>query len=154
TIDVRMAGSTGDIRNNIIDKSINDREGGTHTEASNQYLPTPTTSSWFVDVGSHDMHLLSGSPAVDTGQALAATLPEDFSGTARPCGSAYDVGAFEYVATPPPPVDAGIADSGVIPPPPDAGIADSGVVPPLPDAGIADTGIAVDAGLADSGVVR
>ena len=50
---------------------------------------------------------LAGSPAIDAGIAISG-LAADYSGTPRPQGPAFDVGAHEYAVTTPPP-----------PPPPD-----------------------------------
>jgi hypothetical protein len=47
-----------------------------------------------------DYHLASASPALDHGQTLAG-VPLDLEGTARPGGTAFDIGAFE-TATPAP----------------------------------------------------
>jgi hypothetical protein len=49
----------------------------------------------FVDVSANVFDLLSGSPAIDQGVTLTG-FGEDFSGTARPQGRAWDIGAFEY----------------------------------------------------------
>jgi len=46
-----------------------------------------------------DYRLTSGSPAIDGGSALYA-LPADIDGTARPCGSAVDMGAYERCLPP------------------------------------------------------
>ncbi|MBN9523786.1 right-handed parallel beta-helix repeat-containing protein [bacterium] len=55
----------------------------------------------FVDRPGGDYHLRPGSPAVDRGTPLGAPAA-DFEGQARPAGAGYDIGADEYVATPPP----------------------------------------------------
>jgi hypothetical protein len=109
TIDVRLAGSTADIRNNILDKVINDREGGAHTEGTNLTLATPTDGTWFVDAANRDMHLRPGTPPVDHGATLV-DVPLDFDGHIRPAGPAYDVGAFELGSFAPP-MDAGISSA-------------------------------------------
>lgn len=49
-----------------------------------------------------DARLRSGSPAIDTGVALAE-VTIDHDGNPRPAGSAYDVGAFEFGSGPTPP---------------------------------------------------
>lgn len=50
----------------------------------------------FADAANNDFSLLFGSPAIDAGQAIAA-VTKDIAGTARPQGSACDIGAYEYV---------------------------------------------------------
>lgn len=50
----------------------------------------------FADAANNDFSLLFGSPAIDAGQAIAA-VTKDIAGTARPWGSACDIGAYEYV---------------------------------------------------------
>jgi len=46
-----------------------------------------------------NLQLQGTSPGVNSGTALAQ-VTEDFSGGARPSGSAYDMGAFEFGAQP------------------------------------------------------
>jgi hypothetical protein len=48
----------------------------------------------FTDAANGDYHLTAGSPGEDAGQTLAL-VPDDFAGTTRPVGSAYDIGALE-----------------------------------------------------------
>jgi hypothetical protein len=43
-----------------------------------------------------NFHLQSGSPAIDAGVTIAS-LTTDFDGIARPQGSAFDIGAYEYI---------------------------------------------------------
>ncbi len=51
----------------------------------------------FVDFGNLDLSLKSTSPAIDGGKDLSDfSIDEDILGTARPQGSEYDLGAFEY----------------------------------------------------------
>jgi hypothetical protein len=106
SIDVRFSGSTADIRNNILDKPINDRDSGSHTASSNMMLPTPTDSSWFVDAAHYNLRLHAGVPPIDQGETLAL-VPADIDGVMRPVGPAYDIGAQEWSSTPPPPHDGG-----------------------------------------------
>ena len=65
-------------------------------------------SSSFVDAAAHDYRLVATSPAVNAGTAIAE-VTVDRDGTPRPQGSAYDVGAYEFVAP--------AAPSGVATPP-------------------------------------
>jgi hypothetical protein len=94
SIDVRMTGSTADIRNNILDKRVNNREGGTHTAINNLQLPTPTTTSWFVSPSTRNFNLAAGSPAINRGANLSA-VPRDMYGRSRRV-TTTDVGATEY----------------------------------------------------------
>jgi hypothetical protein len=45
-----------------------------------------------------DYRIPSGSALIDVGTTDATNAPVDIAGTARPSGSAYDVGAWEFVA--------------------------------------------------------
>lgn len=55
-----------------------------------------TFVNWQAD-GSGDYHLKAGSPLIDAGSSAAGLAPTtDFDGTARPQGSADDIGAYEY----------------------------------------------------------
>lgn len=85
----------------------------------------------FVDAAGRDFRLTPGSIAIDAATGIAPIPETDFAGTARPQGSAPDLGAFEHGGTMEPPpdagaptVDAGIDDAG--PPPGDGGVAMSG----------------------------
>ena len=49
----------------------------------------------FVDVAADDYHLVAGSPAVDSGEALAE-VAVDRDRLARPQSGVWDVGAYEY----------------------------------------------------------
>ena len=78
-----------------------------HNLASNSngsMPPAPNTPSpdslWgvnplFASPGSGDFHLLAGSPAIDSGTSLQY-VEDDFDGTARPQGTNFDIGPFEY----------------------------------------------------------
>ncbi|MFO1152046.1 MAG: DUF4082 domain-containing protein [Rhodospirillales bacterium] len=57
-----------------------------------------------VNAGARDFHLLSSSPAINRGMTITG-LTTDKDGVTRPQGSAYDMGAFEYGGTTPPPSD-------------------------------------------------
>jgi hypothetical protein len=59
--------------------------GDTHTLTSN-----PNLSSTY--------QLQSGSPAIDAGTSEAAYFTTDKNGVTRPQGSAWDIGAFEFVS--------------------------------------------------------
>jgi hypothetical protein len=78
-IDV-LAGET-DIRNNI-----------GPTSAGNLAF----TSALFVDAAEGDYHLVAGSPAIDAGLNIGATVPVDRDGNPRPVGTLPDAGAYEF----------------------------------------------------------
>ena len=54
----------------------------------------------FADAANGDYHLKAGSPGEDAGKTLTL-VPNDFAGTARPVGAAYDIGAMEGQPKPP-----------------------------------------------------
>lgn len=56
----------------------------------------------FVNAGSGDFHLQSGSPAKNTGISIGS-VTSDFSGTSRPQGAAYEIGAYEFIESQPGP---------------------------------------------------
>ena len=58
-----------------------------------------TTNPSFVNAAGGDFQLQSGSPAIDQGSsAVSSLVTNDYDiTTSRPRGSAYDIGAFEYV---------------------------------------------------------
>ncbi len=57
----------------------------------------------FVDAAADDFHLQATSPAIDTGDPAAPSMPStDFDGYPRPTGSAPDMGALEFQPTPSP----------------------------------------------------
>jgi hypothetical protein len=86
---------------------------------SSQPLPTQTTNNVLetplvVNVSNQDFHLQPGSPAIDSGEAIASSnaygnypvwngTPTDRCGNVRPRGSAYDIGAYEYTTASQPP---------------------------------------------------
>ncbi len=93
SIDVRLQGATAEIRNNILDKPINNREGGTHTAQANQYLPSPTHTGWFVDVNARNFRLRSSAPAINAG-VLTSLVRRDMFNVLRV--GLPDAGATEY----------------------------------------------------------
>jgi hypothetical protein len=66
----------------------------------NSFVAAPT--ALFADAAANDYHLSTTSPAIDAGSSLNAPVV-DIEGNARPAGSAYDIGAYEFGASPPPP---------------------------------------------------
>ncbi len=74
-----IAQSSSDVSNNIISTS-----GGSNPGFVNASFPNP------------DLHLQSGSAAINTGAALGAAYNSDKDGNLRPQGAGWDIGAYEY----------------------------------------------------------
>lgn len=94
-VDLYSGGSNTSVKNNIFYQNggtIIDR-GASGTIATNNYASDPS----FLNSGSNDFHLQSGSAAIDAGATLTE-VTTDFDGNVRPQGSAYDIGAYEWVA--------------------------------------------------------
>jgi len=91
------------VRNNLATAYNNASTGVT----SDHNLTIKTLATYFVDPVAFDLHLLTGCQAVDTGSATLAPTT-DIEGTARPQGSAVDVGAYEWH---PPLPDGAVGDS-------------------------------------------
>lgn len=96
--------STTQWKNNIIYQNtggpIRDLGSGS-TTATNL-----TTNPSFVNAAANDYHLQSSSAAKDMGTNLSPTVTTDKDSVPRPQGSAYDIGAYEFVladTTPPAP---------------------------------------------------
>jgi len=49
----------------------------------------------FTDIGANNYHISSSSPCRNTGMTVLSN--KDFEGNSRPLGSAFDIGAYEYV---------------------------------------------------------
>ncbi len=63
-----------------------------------------TVNPNFVNAAGADFHLLSGSPAINAGVNLySAGVTQDFAGVARPQTGAFEIGAYEYGGSTPPP---------------------------------------------------
>ena len=65
--------------------------GATGTVLSHNLTSDPK----FVNPGAFDFSLQAGSPAIDAGGTIPQ-VPVDINGVARPQGSAFDIGAYEF----------------------------------------------------------
>jgi Right handed beta helix region len=95
---VQVTSGTGhEIRNNIIygNGSGVNIAGGTVIQSNNTF-----SDPLFVNSSTQDYRLQSGSPAIDAGITLSL-VKTDMNGVARPQGSSYDIGAFEYTSKQP-----------------------------------------------------
>ncbi|MBK9717354.1 MAG: T9SS type A sorting domain-containing protein [Saprospiraceae bacterium] len=95
-IEYRFAGTTNvDIRNNLTNKSIRSRDGGSGVNTNNV---TNAQSNWFVNTSAGDLHLSSGlSNVVDQGIDLMPYITDDIDQNKRPQGINIDIGADEYI---------------------------------------------------------
>ncbi len=85
----RMSVDGGDTRINLSDWQI--LGYGTHS------MLADSMHHIFFDWENGDYHLLSASQAVDSGtSAVSVFVTYDLDGFARPIGSGYDIGAYEY----------------------------------------------------------
>jgi parallel beta-helix repeat protein len=92
-IEIGSSGNT--IRNNIAYQNGTNISGGSGNTLSNNLNGTDPK---FVNAGGGDFRLQSTSPAINAGTAVSE-VTADFGGVARPQGSAYDIGAYEYVSS-------------------------------------------------------
>ena len=92
--------------------NFQNNESGT-TQITNLF---GTTDPLFVDAATGNFHLQSGSPAIEAGTATNAPST-DFAGNARPQGSSYHIGAYEYVSAAPTPTPTPTrSPTNVVPP--------------------------------------
>ncbi|NOY06985.1 MAG: T9SS type A sorting domain-containing protein, partial [Chlorobi bacterium] len=109
TIQLRFPQSTGDVRNNLVKRAPSNpyepivrlRDGATFIKNQANLV---ASNADFVKPGGpqaqKDLHLASGSSAIDAGVNLGNLVPVDFEGQPRPAGNAYDVGADELGIVP------------------------------------------------------
>jgi hypothetical protein len=111
-VDVRFATSSADLRNNLIGGAIRDRDGGTHTEATNLTQIAPANwAAWFTDPDGVEFGLRSGAVFVDAG-TIVADVQQDYCGNDRDDGEP-DIGALEFDDDL---QDPAVMCSGVVPP--------------------------------------
>lgn len=97
TMEYRFDGSRQcEFVNNLCDGEIWHRTFGLDPTISYNFFEA--NSEFFVDEENHDFRLVFGAKdAIDQGTTLPE-VPDDFLGTPRPVGAAYDIGAFEHDA--------------------------------------------------------
>jgi parallel beta-helix repeat protein len=94
-----FGGGSGEARNNICANNA----GGNGIGMSGTLTTNLTTDPGFVNPGAGDFHLTAGaSTAIDKGTSLSSVFTNDFGGTARPQGTQWDIGAYEFVSAAPP----------------------------------------------------
>jgi hypothetical protein len=93
-IEFRFHTAGAEVRNNLADAPIGSRDGATFGQSGN-FLTA--TSSLFVNPTAADLHLKStATAAIDQAPSLAS-VTDDIDAQPRPQGSAYDIGADEFV---------------------------------------------------------
>ena len=85
---IRLRAGAADIRNNIGPSSPGNMV---------------TSNAYYVNAANRDYRLVAGSPPVDAGADLSSVVSVDKDGTARPMGTAFDMGAYESDTTAPAP---------------------------------------------------
>ena len=93
-IEIVSFSSNTTLRNNISfnNKGAQIRDDAFNTQKSNNLISDP----FFIDPLKANFALKTGSPAINTGIAVAL-VTTDYAGTPRPQGSSYDIGAYEYI---------------------------------------------------------
>ncbi len=109
-IEYRFSATSADIRYNLTDAPIWQRDGASGTVIGNVTNAQP---GWFASAAAGDLHLLpSATAAIDQAASIAA-VADDYDRAPRPNGPAPDVGADEY-GVPPPGAVMDLRLSGVI----------------------------------------
>jgi hypothetical protein len=92
SIGVRFPSASANIRNNLTNRGILERNGGHVTQEGNVVT---AVRNWFVDAPHADLHLTAlASPAIDAGVPIP-DINGDFDREPRVAGRAPDAGAFE-----------------------------------------------------------
>lgn len=69
--------------------------------STDSFLHTNVAGAGFLNAAGGNYQLASNSPAINAGSnVLAFAVTNDFAGVTRPFGAAFDVGAYEYFASP------------------------------------------------------
>lgn len=100
-IEYRFPAATGvEIRYNLTDSVVQQRDGATGTVANNVTNAQP---SWFVNAAGGDLHLAATATAAIDKAAAHPSVPTDYDLEARPQGIAPDIGADEFslIGSPP-----------------------------------------------------
>jgi Right handed beta helix region len=100
-IEYRFPGTTGvQVFNNLTDGAIRSRDGAVATLGNNYTL---ATAALFANAAAGDLHLAAGAAvAINRGRVMTGTTV-DFDRNPRPSGTAWDIGADEFVAQAPAP---------------------------------------------------
>lgn len=97
TVDHRkIEGGSGEVDYNLAWNSDNSRIDLYPVQQANEIVgEDPLFISYSIKHGVNNYRLKAGSPAINKGKLLGS-VTDDFNGTPRPFGPAYDIGPFEY----------------------------------------------------------
>lgn len=106
-VQINTGVTSADVTNNILNTTLTvpiDDQGTSSTLRTNHCQSADTGcsvtgSASFTSAATGDFTLQSGSTARDAGTDLSATLTTDYTGTARPQNSVFDLGAYEYIVS-------------------------------------------------------
>jgi hypothetical protein len=91
----RFSNTRADIINNLVNDTMRERDGAIATQSGNV---TNAQASWFLNVTTGDLHLLSTATSAINQVIAPSDVTDDYDGDLRPIGPASDVGADEYGA--------------------------------------------------------
>ena len=93
-IEYRFPATTGvEIRYNLMDAEVQQRDGATGTVSNNVTNAQP---SWFVNAAAGDLHLVAIATAAIDKAAAHPSVPTDYDAETRPQGTVPDIGADEF----------------------------------------------------------
>ena len=93
-IEYRFPATTGvEIRYNLMDAGVQQRDGATGTVSNNVTHAQP---SWFVNAAAGDLHLVAIATAAIDKAAVHPSVPTDYDAETRPQGTVPDIGADEF----------------------------------------------------------
>ena len=93
-IEYRFPATTGvEIRYNLMDAGVQQRDGATGTVSNNVTNAQP---SWFVNAAAGDLHLAAIATAAIDKAAAHPSVPTDYDAETRPQGTVPDIGADEF----------------------------------------------------------
>jgi hypothetical protein len=98
SIEWRFPNTRADIINNLVNDTMQQRNGATATQSGNV---TNAQTSWFVNAATGDLHLVTTATEAIDRVTTPTGVTDDIDADARPIGAQSDVGADEYgVAAP------------------------------------------------------
>jgi len=112
-ISVEANGDATKIENNVISNFPGNRLAVDDKGTNTTEVGTITSDPLMIDPVNDDFSIPISSPAKDQGTDLSSVFTVDYVGTTRPQGTSWDIGAFEFVETTPPPTGCGSPCKGL-----------------------------------------